>query len=71
VVVVTLSKKAPHIEAALQEVITDEVAGDSMNEGKWVRQSLSYLAKALSQRCYRIGPYDSTAFAEKTQLWSL
>ena len=27
-----------------------------MNERKWVRQSLGYLAEAVSQRCYRLGP---------------
>lgn len=58
VVVVTLSKKTC-IEAALQEVIADEVASDLMNEGKWVQQSLSYLLKALNQRCYRIDLCDS------------
>ena len=36
--------------------MADEVAGDPMNERKWVRQSLSYLAEALSKRCYRLGP---------------
>jgi hypothetical protein len=32
------------------------VAGDPMDEGKWVRRSLSYLATALAKRRYRIGP---------------
>ena len=40
----------------MQEVIADEVAGDPMSERKWVRQSISQLAEALSKRCYRLGP---------------
>lgn len=37
-------------------MIDDEVAGDPMGEGKWVRHSLMHLAKALGKRCFRIGP---------------
>lgn len=36
-------------------MIDDEVAGNPMDDRKWVRQSLKYLAAALAKRRYRIG----------------
>lgn len=37
-------------------MIDDEVAGDPMGDGKWVRRSLKYLAQALAKRRFRISP---------------
>jgi hypothetical protein len=53
---VNLAKKKPGIETALQEVIEEEIAGDPMDAGQWVRHSLAYLAKALTKRGARLGP---------------
>lgn len=43
------------IEQALKEVVEDEVAGDPMSQQKWIRQSLSQVARALAKRGYRLG----------------
>lgn len=37
-------------------MIDDEIAGDPMNDHKWVRRSLQYLARSLSKRRFQIGP---------------
>ena len=37
-------------------MIDDEIAGDPMDDHKWVRRSLKYLAQALSKRRFQIGP---------------
>jgi hypothetical protein len=44
--------KRPGIEAALEKVLTDEVAGDPMGGKRWVRSSLNHLSKALRARGY-------------------
>lgn len=38
----------------MKEEVEDDVAGDPMSEKKWVRQSLSLLARALAKQRYRI-----------------
>lgn len=43
------------IPAALEAVIADDVAGNPMSAQKWVRRSLTYLAKELAKRQIRIG----------------
>ena len=37
-------------------MIDDEIAGNPMDDRKWVRRSLTYLAQALVKRRFRIGP---------------
>jgi Rhodopirellula transposase DDE domain len=39
--------KYPEIEAVLEKLLTDEVAGDPMCEKRWVRSSLEQLSKSL------------------------
>lgn len=36
--------------------MADDVAGDPMSEQKWVRRSLSYIARQLAKRQFRVGP---------------
>jgi hypothetical protein len=40
----------------VQEVVADDVAGDPMSQQKWVRRSLSYIARQLAKRKFHIGP---------------
>jgi len=44
----------PTLEADLEELIGDEVAGDPSSGDRWVRQSLRPLAKALRKRGHAI-----------------
>ena len=41
--------KDPTIVAALEQMLTDEVAGDPMTDQKWIRSSLSRLSKRLKE----------------------
>jgi hypothetical protein len=40
----------------VEEVVAEDVAGDPMSEQKWVRRSLSYIARQLAKRQFRVGP---------------
>jgi hypothetical protein len=53
--------KDPAITAALEEMLSDEVAGSPESEHKWVRSSVSKLAKRLKERGFSIG--SSTVWA--------
>jgi hypothetical protein len=46
----------PAILNALEQLLADEVAGDPMNEQKWVRSSLRRLSKCLQELGYRACP---------------
>lgn len=39
----------------MEEVVADDVAGDPMSPQKWVRRSLTYIARQLAKRRFRIG----------------
>jgi hypothetical protein len=41
---------APELKAALEDLVTDETAGDPMSEQKWVRSSLRRLSKRLKDQ---------------------
>jgi hypothetical protein len=52
-----VEKRDPAIINALEKLLADEVAGDPMNELKWVRISLRQLEKALNERGHKICYY--------------
>jgi Rhodopirellula transposase DDE domain len=45
-----IEEKDPTIVAALERLLTDEVAGDPMTEQKWVRSSLRRLGERLAEK---------------------
>src|ERR1700730_9830722 len=47
--------KDPGIEAALEGILSDEVAGDPMGRQRWVRTSLRNLSKLLTEQGHQIG----------------
>src|SRR5262249_37292642 len=47
--------KYPRIEAALEEMLADEIAGDPLSERKWVRSSSRQLSKRLTEAGYQVG----------------
>jgi hypothetical protein len=47
-------KKNPGIIAALETMLADDVAGDPMNEKKWVRTSLLRLALQLREKGFSV-----------------
>jgi hypothetical protein len=47
--------KYPGIEAALERILSDEVAGDPMGRQKWVRSSIRNISKNLKEQSYQIG----------------
>jgi hypothetical protein len=47
-----IEMRRPGIEAVLEEILTDEAAGDPMGGKRWVRSSLDHLSKALNDRGY-------------------
>lgn len=47
--------KYPGIEAALEEMLADEIAGDPLSERKWVRSSTRQLSKRLKEAGYKVG----------------
>jgi hypothetical protein len=49
-------EKYPAVAAALEELLTDEVAGSPEGEQKWVRSSVRKLAKRLKERGFCVGP---------------
>ena len=48
-------KKDPTIVAALERMLTDEIAGDPMTERKWIRSSLRRLSKRLETEGHQVG----------------
>ncbi|MCI0406990.1 MAG: ISAzo13 family transposase, partial [Acidobacteria bacterium] len=54
-------EKCPAITAALEEMLSDEVAGSPEGEHKWVRSSARKLAQRLKERGFSIG--SSTVWA--------
>jgi hypothetical protein len=47
--------KYPDIEAALERILSGEVAGDPMGRQKWVRSSIRNISKDLKEQGYQIG----------------
>ena len=47
--------KYPDIEAALERILSDEVAGDPMGRQKWVRSSIRNISTSLREQGYQIG----------------
>jgi hypothetical protein len=47
--------KDPDIEPALEQMLSDEVAGDPMSSQKWVRSSLRNLSKKLKENGHQAG----------------
>lgn len=48
--------KQPNIVAALERLLTDEVAGDPMGEQRWIRSSLRRLSECLKSEGYQASP---------------
>jgi DDE family transposase len=48
-------KKYPNIRIALEQLLSDEIAGDPMSEQRWVRSSTYKLTTSLNEAGYRIG----------------
>jgi hypothetical protein len=44
----------PDIEAVLEKMLTDEVAGDPMSEKRWVRSSLEHVSRSLKAEGYAV-----------------
>jgi transposase len=42
--------KDPEIESALQDMLSEEIAGDPMSSQRWIRSSLRNLSKRLEER---------------------
>jgi hypothetical protein len=47
-------EKYPAITAVLEEMLSDEVAGDPMNEQRWVRSSVRSLSQRLREKGFRV-----------------
>jgi hypothetical protein len=47
----------PGIEAVLEKMLADEVAGDPMSGKRWVRSSLKHLSKSLKARGYEVSSH--------------
>jgi transposase len=47
--------KNPALMAALEKMVEDETAGDSMREQKWVRSSVGKLTRRLSEQGFSVG----------------
>jgi hypothetical protein len=47
-----LEVRQPNIEAVLEKILTDEVAGDPMGGKRWVRSSLNHLSRMLKAHGY-------------------
>ena len=45
-------ERHPSIEAALEQILADETAGDPMSEKKWIRISLKHLSRRLEEQNY-------------------
>jgi len=48
-----IEEKQPGITAALERLLTDDIAGDPMTEKRWVRVTLTRLSKQLKEQGYR------------------
>jgi hypothetical protein len=48
-------KKYPNIRIVLEQLLSDEIAGEPMSEQRWVRSSTRKLAARLNEAGYRIG----------------
>jgi hypothetical protein len=46
--------KDPTIVAAVERLLTDEIAGDPMSDQRWVRSSLRHIAKQLTQEGHQV-----------------
>ncbi len=51
----SVERRDPGLMAALEGLITDEIAGDPMTEQKWVRCSLRHLSKKLTEQGHPVG----------------
>jgi len=51
-----LEDKYPKIEAALEQMLTHEIAGDPMTEQRWVRSSLQQMSRKLREEGYQACP---------------
>ena len=51
-----LEEKYPQIEAALEQMLTHEIAGDPMTEQRWVRSSMRQLSGKLKEAGYQACP---------------
>jgi hypothetical protein len=49
-----IEEKHPEIEAVLEQILADEVAGNPMSKQKWVRSSLKQLSRELGEKGYRV-----------------
>jgi transposase len=49
-----IEEKYPGILATLEEMLADDTAGDPMNEDRWIRGSLSHLARRLKEAGYQV-----------------
>jgi hypothetical protein len=49
-----IEEKYPAIKAMLEEMVSDEVAGDPDGEQKWVRSSVAKLTKRLRERGFPV-----------------
>jgi len=48
------ARSEPRYEQALQDIIKDELAGDPMNEKKWVRKTLRWMKKELEKKGIKV-----------------
>jgi transposase len=51
-----IEEREPGITAALERLVTNEIAGDPMGRASWVRSSLRKLSDALAAQGYRVDP---------------
>jgi hypothetical protein len=51
-----VEEKTPALTAALEEMLSDEVAGSPESEHKWVRSSARKLCRRLKERGFSLGP---------------
>ena len=49
-----VEEKDPSIESALEELLSDEIAGDPMSEQKWIRTSTHELSKRLTGSGHKV-----------------
>lgn len=52
----SIENRYPTIEAALNQILTNEIAGDPMSDQKWVRSSLRQLSQQLEEKNYTASP---------------
>jgi len=49
-----VEEKDQFIESALEELLSDDIAGDPMNEQKWIRTSTHELSKRLTESGHKV-----------------